>query len=251
MQSSQEMFSEPFKARLLRAAWRVSGRKPRVDQFLAGFLRYRKYLRECDARDAIPDFERSDVRIRQCPLGPWSTPLIDVFVIIKAALGFRSKRILELGSYRGDTARLIAENTPNDVTLCTVDVTDDHGASYRDSDVAKRIRRKVGRISSALFDPGEKFDFIFVDANHDVTSVINDTEVAFSVLANPGVILWHDYRQDSYFHGMCGVPEALDHFSRTHAIYAIQGTMLAIYSTFPGWETSKMSSRVSAAAHGT
>jgi len=92
------MTREPLKARLLRIVWRLSGHKGRVDQFLAGFLKYRKYLPECDAADIIPGFSGTEVRLRQCPLGAWSTPLVDVYVVLKAALGFQSRRILELGT---------------------------------------------------------------------------------------------------------------------------------------------------------
>jgi predicted O-methyltransferase YrrM len=111
--------------------------------------------------------------------------------------------------------------------------------------VARKITRKTGRISTKLFEPDEKYDLIFVDADHDYASVMNDTEVAFNVLAEQGVILWHDYRQDAYFHGMCGVPEALNEFARSRPIYAIRGTMLAVYSTRPGWETATLPARVS------
>ena len=89
-----------MQARLLRVLRRLADRKPRVDLFLSGFLKYRKYLLECDAAQAIPNFIETEIRIRQCPIGAWSTPLIDVFVLLKAAIGFQSKRILELGSYR-------------------------------------------------------------------------------------------------------------------------------------------------------
>jgi hypothetical protein len=238
------MINEPLQARLLRFAWQLSGRKPRVDQFLAGFLKYRKYLPECDAIDIIPNFPGVEVRFQQAPIGTWSTPLVDVFVVIKAALGFQNKRILELGSYRGDTSRLLAENTADDVTICTVDVSEQHGVSYHGLNIARKITRKVGRISPSLFADDEKFDLIFVDADHDFASVMNDTEVAFQVLAEQGVILWHDYRQDSYFHGMCGVPEALNNFSKTRVIYSIRGTMLAIYSNYKGWETTGLRSKL-------
>lgn len=238
------MTSEPLKARLLRLVWQLSGRKPRMDQFLAGFLKYRKYLPECDAADVIPNFSETEIRIQQCPMGTWSTPLIDVYVVLKAAQGFQSKRILELGSYRGDTARLLAENTGENVSICAVDADERHGAAYLGLDVARKITRKTGRISPALFAPDEKYDLIFVDADHDFAAVMNDTEVAFQLLAPQGVILWHDYRQDAYFHGMCGVPEALNEFARRHAIYAIRGTMLAIYSNCPNWETATLPSRI-------
>jgi hypothetical protein len=238
------MIREPFKTRILRALWRLSGRRMKLDQFFSSFLSYRKYLPECDANEAIPDFMNTEVRIRECPLGAWSTPMGDIFVLLKAALGFQSKRILELGSYRGDTARLLAENTGEDVTICAVDIDERHGASYGGKPIARKIVRKTGSISKDLFAGDNKYDLIFVDANHDFASVMNDTEVAFKVLADDGVILWHDYAQDAYFHGLNCVPEALDHFSKTHALYAIRGTRLVIFSNYKNWETSTLSSRI-------
>jgi predicted O-methyltransferase YrrM len=230
------MIHEPFKTRMLRRLWQLSGRKSRVDHILSGFLKYRKYLPERDAEEIIPGFSETEIRIQRCPLGAWSTPLVDVFVVLKAALGFRSRRILELGSYRGETARLLAENTGEEVTICAVDIDERHGSAYSGMGIARKIVRKTGCISEKLFAGEEKYDLIFVDANHDFASVMNDTEVAFKVLADRGVILWHDYAQDNYFAGLNGVAEALNCFAGNHPIYAIRGTRLAIYSNFNNWE---------------
>jgi predicted O-methyltransferase YrrM len=224
------VIDERPKTRFLRLLWRLSGRRPKIDQFFSSFLSYRKFLPERDAQDLIPRFAETEIRIKQCPLGNWSTPMVDVFIVLKAAVGFESKRILELGSYRGDTARLLAENTGPNTVICAVDVDERHGGSYRGLPVEKKIRRKTGRISRLLFDPGEKFDLIYVDADHDFESVMRDTEVAFQLLTENGVILWHDYCHQSYFHNKCGVPEALDMFAKRYPIYAIRGTWLAIYS---------------------
>jgi predicted O-methyltransferase YrrM len=137
------------------------------------------------------------------------------------------------------------------VRICTVDIHPEHGASYKGSPLARRIDRKVGAITPQLFAPGEKFDFIFVDADHDYKSAMNDTAVAFSVLSEQGVIFWHDYRFDAYFHGMAGVPEAMLHFSKEHDIVAIGGTMLAMCSKYPGWETKKLIEQKPASENGT
>ena len=231
------------KESLLRLLWKASGRRNSVDAFFTGLLKHRRCLPVVDAKVCIPRFDETEVRFRQCPLGAWSTPLIDVYILIKAVIGFGSKRVLELGSYRGDTARLIAENTADDVRICTVDIHPDHGASYRDLPLARRIDRKVGAITPQLFAPGEKYDFIFVDADHDYKSAMNDTAVAFQVLSDQGVIFWHDYRFDGYFHGMGGVPEALRHFAAQHAIVSIGGTMLAMCSRHPAWETSQLAAK--------
>lgn len=233
-----------MKTRMLRAAWQLSGRRQKLDQFFSMFLKYRKYLPECDAAQIIPDFNKTEVRIKECPLGAWSTPLGDVYVLIKSALGFSSRRILELGSFRGDTARLLGENTGEDVSICAVDIDERHGASYAGKPIARKIVRKTGEISAELFSGDGKYDLIFVDANHDYASVLNDTQVAFQVLSDRGVILWHDYAQDPYFHGLNGVPEALEHFSQFHKIYSIRGTRLAIFSKYEGWDTATLSSRL-------
>jgi len=226
----------------------VTGSRPKLDRFFSSFLSYRKFLPECDAHEVIPHFAETEIRIKQCPLGNWSTPLVDVFVVLKAAVGFESKRILELGSYRGDTARLLAENTSPDTVICAVDADERHGAAYQGLPIASKIRRKIGRISPALFDPGEKFDLIFVDADHDFGSVMNDSDVAFQVLADPGVILWHDYNHETYFHDLCGVPEALNALARRYPIYAIRGTWLAIHSNLSGWPGGRATLKEKSAA---
>ncbi|HEX3798165.1 MAG TPA: class I SAM-dependent methyltransferase [Verrucomicrobiae bacterium] len=229
-----------LKESVMRFLWHASGRRPSLDGFFTALLKHRHYLPEVDPAACIPRFDESEVKFRRCPVGAWSTPIIDVYVLIKAAIGFNSKRILELGSYRGDTARLIAENTPDDVRICTVDAHPDHGASYRDTPYAKRIDRKIGQISPQLFAPGEKYDFIFVDANHDYHSVMNDTMVALQVLSDQGVIFWHDYHFKAYFHGMGGVNEAMKYFSAQQPIVAINGTVLTMSSRHPGWETDRI-----------
>jgi|GEM_PF-795763 len=230
-----------LKERVLKILWQASGSRPSVDLFFTSLLkRQRAHLISVDAGPCIPRFDESEVKLTRCPVGTWSTPLIDVYVLIKAAIGFEAKRILELGSYRGDTARLLAENTPETTRICTVDMHPDHGSSYRGTPVEPRIDRKVGRITQELFSPGEKYDLIFVDADHDYQSVMNDTAVAFSVLSEQGVIFWHDYHFEGYFHGMAGIPEALKHFSSDHAIIALGGTRLAMCSRHPGWETTRV-----------
>ncbi|HMJ88435.1 MAG TPA: class I SAM-dependent methyltransferase [Candidatus Acidoferrum sp.] len=223
--------SEPLQTRVFRLLYQMSGRKPGVDALLSRRLKYRYYLPEVDAHDVIPRFEETEIRIKRLPVGAWSTPLIDAAIVIKAALGFEAKRILEIGSYRGDTARLLAENTAEDIRICTVDIDPRHGEAYRGTPLERRIDRRVGAVSMGLFQTGEKFDLIFVDANHDFASVVNDTEVALKVCSPQGVILWHDYAQDMYFHDLCGVPEALHHFAETRRIVGIRGTRLALYSS--------------------
>jgi len=230
---------DPSYVSLMKLVYRASRRHPSVDRFLSSFLKYRSYLPAVAAEKVIPNFANSQVTIRDLPRGLWATPLVDTLSVVKAAQGFQSKRILEIGSYKGSTARLLAENTPDSTEIWTLDVDPNHGEAYRGLPLASRIHRIIGKVSNELLDEHGPFDLIFVDADHDYRSVFHHTAVAFKQLAPGGVILWHDYQQNDYMHGGCAVPEALYMASRQFdkAILSIEGTMLGIYSEFPGWET--------------
>jgi len=227
------------KERWLSFLWRCSRRSPGMDALLTRKLAHLKCLPEINPADCIPDFSTTEIVIRQCPVGTWSTPLIDVVVLLKMALGFRSRRILEIGSYLGHTARMLAENTDAETRITTLDAFPEHGAAYRGTPLEKKIDRRIGKISLEHFKAGEKYDLIFVDADHHFKSVLNDTQVAMGLLAEGGVIVWHDYQQENHFHGMNGVPEALGIFSKSIPIIALKGTYLAMHTKHPGWETVK------------
>lgn len=227
------------RERLLGLVWALSGRKAAIDSLLTRKLPELQHLKKMNPTECIPDFDKMEVTIRQCPIGTWSTPLIDVVVLLKCAMGFHSKRILEIGSYLGHTAKMLAENVGPETLITTLDEYPDHGSAYRGTPIEKKIERRIGKISLDCFKPDEEFDFIFVDADHRFESVVNDTKVALSLLSENGVIIWHDYQQENHFHGLNGVPEALRLFSDYLPIVALQGTYLAIHSRHPGWDTAR------------
>ena len=231
------------KERLLKLIWRCCGRRPAVDTLLTRKLPGLRHLPECNPAEWIPDFNATRVVIGQCPAGTWSTPLIDTVVLVKCALGFRSRRILEIGSYLGHTARMLAENTDAETRITTLDEYPEHGAAYRGTPLEQKIDRRIGKVALEHFRPDEAYDLIFVDADHRFASVVNDTQVALSLLSEQGVLVWHDYQQENHFHGLNGVPEALKIFSADIPIIALQGTYLALYSRHPGWETARPANR--------
>lgn len=238
------------KERLLRLIWKLSPQGPAFDSLLTRRLPELKHLPEKSPSECIPFFDETRVTIQQCPFGPWSTPLIDVMGVVKCAMGFESRRVLEIGSYVGHTAKLLAENTKPDVRITTLDENPDHGSAYRNTPVEGKMDRRIGKVSMEPFKAGEKFDLIFVDADHRFPAVINDTEVAFNLLSEKGVILWHDYQQTNHFHGWNQVPEALKIFSSYIPIVSVSGTWLAMHSRYPGWETSKILSQATAQTSG-
>ena len=222
-----------LRRRLFRLIWRLCRRSRSIDMLLSPRLPELRHLEEVNPADCIPDFDHNEVVVRQCPIGVWSTPLIDVVVLLKCALGFHSKRILEIGSYLGHTAKMLAENVGPDTLITTLDEYPEHGSAYRGTPVENKIERRVGKVSLDCFKPGEKFDLIFIDADHRFESVVNDTEVALSLISENGFILWHDYQHEDSLHGQNGVPEALRIFSEYLPIIALQGTYLAISSRQP------------------
>jgi predicted O-methyltransferase YrrM len=229
----------PPKVTLFKFIYKATRRNPAVDTFLTSFLPHLKMLPTVAAEGVIPGFSSTRVTVFDLPRGQWATPLVDTLTVIKAAKGFHSKRILEIGSYKGSTALLLAQNTDADVRIWTLDIDPQHGEAYRGTEHEIRIHRLVGKATIGALEGVSPFDFIFVDADHDYASVFEHTAVAFRHLAPGGVILWHDYHQSSYLHGANGIGEALHVASKMFGrrIVSIEGTTLAIYSEHPGWET--------------
>ena len=71
-----------------------------------------------------------------------------------------------------------------------------------------------------------KFQFIFVDGNHEVNYAKSDTEKSFKMLSHsPSCIVWHDYGNPEF-------PELTAHIENiatTKQIYHVENTMLAFY----------------------
>ena len=233
---------EPFSVNLCRFLHKIGRRGPDLDRFLTSFLKHREHLPTASPDALIPGFADNAVLIRDIPRGLWASPLVDTVVVAKAARGFQSKRVLELGSYRGVTARLIAESTEESTEIWTVDHEPTHGEAYRGTPVEARIHRVVGKTTFELLEPYGKFDLIFVDAEHDYKSAYHDTICALKLLSPGGVILWHDYQNKTYLHGFEGVSEALAVIKKSIdlPIVSVEGTMIAIYSEHPGWETANV-----------
>lgn len=228
------------KERLLEIVWKLSPKGPALDSLLTRRLPELRHLPEKSPSECIAAFDTTCVTIQQCPFGVWSTPIIDVITVVKCALGFEAKRILEIGSYLGHTAKILAENTNPEARITTLDEYPDHGNAYRNTPAERKIDRRIGKVSLKHFNAGEKFDLIFIDADHRFPAVINDSEVAFNLLSETGIILWHDYQQTNHFHGWNEVPEAMRAFSPYIPIIAISGTWIAMHSRYRGWETSAL-----------
>lgn len=160
-----------------------------------------------------------------------------------------AKKALEIGTYDGNTALLLAANLALDGQVVTVDLPPDFDASERDKlafregefnltprtelarqyqgqDGASRIRQVYG--DSGKLDWGElngPFDLVFIDGCHAEDYVRSDSRNAMKHLAPEGIIVWHDYGM------ITAVSKVVDEVARENPsmkIFVIEGTRLAV-----------------------
>jgi len=209
--------------------------RPRLEAALSALDKARLKLPIIDLQALFEDFDAQPVMLTDLPIGPWSSPVADAVMLAKIALCLRPRRVLEVGSYRGYTTKLLAAHTPPDVWIVAFDRDPRHGEAYRGSPLAAKIERRVGEVSEEAFasDPRGHYDLIFLDADHTYNAVKRDTEILLPLLAPEGIFVWHDYANWGRFSGKNGVPEFLHELSTTHPVAAVSGSWLAAHS--PVW----------------
>lgn len=214
---------------------RMLYRRPRLEAALSAIDKRRLKLPLLSLERLFPEFVSRPVVFHELPVGPWSTPIGDVAALLKVVVCARPMRALEVGSYRGCAALMIARHLADDVQLVCLDIDSRHGEAYRDTPWAAKIERRVARMERAAFagDQPESYDLIFLDADHSYDAVKRDTELLLDLLARTGHFVWHDYANWGKFSGLNGVPEFLHELAGNLPVAAVAGTGLAIYS--PAW----------------
>jgi hypothetical protein len=213
--------------------------RPFADRTLCHFLKQRLVLPDISLQELFPNFNDQPVTLNQLPRGAWSTPLADIVMLLKVIVCTQSKKLMEVGSFRGYTALYMAQHISPDAKIVTVDRYPEHGEAYINTPYAAMIERRVGETSKEIFSqdvPGS-YDLIFIDADHSYSGVKHDTELVLSLVSENGFILWHDYANWGYFDGKNGVPEYLKELSEKLPIAHIIGSDVAIYS--PAWAGEK------------
>jgi protein-L-isoaspartate O-methyltransferase len=224
--------------------------RPRLEAILSAVDRDRLKLPVVNPRLLFDGFDTHPVTLTVMPAGEWSSPVVDVVTLTKIALCVKPRRVLEVGSYRGYTAKLLAEHTPPGSRIVAFDREPQHGEAYRGTPLEAKIERRVATVGHEAFaaDGPGSYDLIFLDADHTYDSVKRDTEVLLPLLAPDGIFVWHDYANWGRFSGKNGVPEALHEFAASRPIAAVGGSWLAIHS--PVWSTPAGAARLSGAREG-
>ena len=174
-----------------------------------------------------------------------STTLFELNCILMALREVDAARVLEIGTYDGNTTLNLALNVAPEGEVVTVDlpleegaelaiavedrmrnVTDRRGVGrqFQGHPASARIRQVLG--DSAKLDwssLGGPFDLAFIDGCHAYEYVKNDTEGVLSVMRPGGLVLWHDYAE------MDSVSRAVDSFRpRFERLCAVEGTRIAV-----------------------
>lgn len=161
----------------------------------------------------------------------------------------RPRKVLEIGSFRGLTTLNIAMNAPQ-AEIHTLDLPpnfDPADTKFEHNDAriiesrgfyyyegrkeAARIRQHYGDTATFNYEEiGGGVDFCLIDAAHSYDYVRNDTVKSLSLMANDGLILWHDYGRNDFMaapEDAWGVTQFL-HEIADAGVGILQGTSLGI-----------------------
>lgn len=139
--------------------------------------------------------------------------LTELVVISQLIKNRKPKSIFEIGTFDGRTTLNLANFSPDDALVYTLDLPksniDDAKFGIEEGDrkyveketIGERFKKNPTKITqlygdSAVFDFSPyygKIDFMFVDGSHSAPYAKSDTEQAFKMVKNGGLILWHDY----------------------------------------------------------
>jgi len=169
--------------------------------------------------------------------GSWPTDLALLQLLVKK---FHADNYLEIGTWRGESAANIAPMVKSVTTINMPDATilkQPNGTMFVDA--LRQFSEGIGNVEHIQADSltldfaslNKKFDLIFVDGDHSYDAVKSDTQKVLRVLADGGIIVWHDYTRNfdeirwSVLQGILdGLPQAM------HSnLYHVSNTLCAIY----------------------
>jgi len=175
-------------------------------------------------------------------LSPYEIIAISSIVADRAPM-----RLLEIGTFDGNTTLQMALNAPREAIIHTLDLPqgevetaqpvlesdyqfiEDAAKEERKflkSSVSHKVQQHFGdstKLDFELFTEDGPLDLIFIDGGHSFECVKSDTEKALKVISENGVILWHDFTPH-----FAGVYSFLCELSKTLELVHIAGTNLVL-----------------------
>jgi hypothetical protein len=174
------------------------------------------------------------------------TRLDELLILATVTAVLRPRAIFEIGTFNGRTTSVFILNAPADAAIASLDLPPDDqalaAAHYLPSDVELVRQRRVGsfvdhlqlghRYQQLLCDSREldprpyagTIELGFIDGAHTVDYVENDTKKMAMMVADRGLVFWHDYGGKGRFRGLT---DYLDRLSRRIEVFRVAGTTLA------------------------
>jgi predicted O-methyltransferase YrrM len=153
----------------------------------------------------------------------WRQVLPDQLVLLNLIEQFDVKSILEIGCFKGFTTLLMWLH-PNVQRILSVDIHKDMNIPFFEGDhTSLRDKSEYGQYTkntkaelifcdSREFKTDEKFDMVFIDANHSYEHTKANSELALKVATK--IIAWHDAVDDGNTITM-GVRQCLNELKQT------------------------------------
>lgn len=199
----------------------------------------------------IPDEFPEEIRFFMPPAqGSGSLLSIESLLLIKLMRVTQPKYLFEFGTYKGLTTRLLLANLPpaggvQGERIFTLDLPALENVHFQGTDVdlareALNFERKyLGEKNKSLvkqilhdsmtFDPApyrDKFQFVFIDGNHEVNYVRKDTANSFEMFSkDKGCIIWHDYGHPEFGE----LTQYLEDLGKEMPIYHVEHTKMAFH----------------------
>jgi hypothetical protein len=210
------------------------------------FLRYvgayddgmASHLVERSLHDIYPGIANQEVTLRH-RFEPWSLPYGEAFVLAQITACLQPKSIFEIGTFTGGSTLIMAQHSPLDAQVYTLDLPPDRlrlpgdepeqseriGERFRGTPYARKITQLVGDSGAFDFSPySRSMQLVFIDAVHTYEYVMNDSRAALDLLSQGGVIIWDDCSAEQP-----GVITALDELATSMPIWRIAGTRFALF----------------------
>lgn len=198
-----------------------------------------------DIKAILPGFDKSPVD-KEGYSGLMMHHEVDILVRLGLAIG--ASRVFEFGTCLGYTTKILAEHFDR---VYTIDFYREMGHYIRPEQYAEMPPIKdVGKfarlpnVHQFYGDTLEKhtrielvtalsrsIDMVFVDAGHSFLNCLNDSLLALSLVAIPGLIVWHDFKAQDIGQDVIEAVTMVNDF--LPSIYQIHNTWLA-FATMKG-----------------
>jgi len=158
--------------------------------------------------------DRLDLVIADPEVRDGNVSLLELLIIAQLVKRLEPKKLFEIGTFDGRSARVMAANSPEDALVYTLDLPMGEppvalresggdrkyigrvktGERFISTPEAKKIVQLRGDSATFDFSPYQgAIDFTFIDGSHDYSYVLGDSRQAEKMRSYRGIIVWHDY----------------------------------------------------------